>query len=276
MWDACHAVIAPGAFDIEIQSRGPDVVLTVRGDLDIATVGELELAQARALEDQPSRLLIDLRAVAFVDSSGLKLLLQAHSLAERDGWKLELLGPAPTAHSVFVVTGADRLLPFVDRAEGWNATGSDHGGSLRSAEPCALRLDLDPAPTAAAAARAALRGLLPDDFAPAVERELLALLVSEVVTNAIKHAGPPQRGIEFGVEVNPTHTRVVVTDGGPGFERTAQRRSPGFGPGGYGIFLLDSEASRWGTERAPSGFSVWFELDHAPGSDLSAAWPAAR
>ncbi len=259
------SVIAPGAFDIEIERRGPDVVLTVRGDLDIATVGELELAQARALADHPSRLLIDLRGVAFVDSSGLKLLLQTHSIAERDGWSLELLGPAPTAQSVFAVTGADRLLPFVDRAEGRNAVGTGHDGGLRSAEPCALRLDLDRAPAAPAAARAAIRGLLWDDFPAAAELEVLALLVSEVVTNAVKHAGPRQRGIEFSVDVNPTHTRVVVTDGGPGFERAAEPRSPRFGPGGYGIFLLDSEASRWGTEHAPDGFSVWFELDHAPG-----------
>ena len=263
MWDACDAVIAPGAFDVEIERRGPRAVLTLRGDLDIATVGELELAQKRALADHPSRLLIDLRSVAFVDSSGLRLLLQTDSLARRDGWRLELLGPAPTAQSVFAVTGADRLLPFIDRAQGANATGQDKGHGIRSAEPCSLRLDLDRAPTAAGAARAALRGLVSDDLPAVGEQEVLALLVSEVVTNAVKHAGRRRRAIEFSVDVNPTHTRVVVTDGGPGFERTAGRRSPSFGPGGYGIFLLDSEASRWGTHHAPGRFSVWFELDHA-------------
>jgi anti-sigma B factor antagonist len=267
MWDAVRRVSAHQAFDVEIERSGIGAVLTLRGDLDIATVGELE----RAIADHPSRVVIDLRAVDFVDSSGLKLLLQTYSLAQREGWKLELLGPAATAQSVFAVTGADRQLPFIDRAADRNASTRDQAYILAPRGPRTLRIDLDSSPAAAAAARAAVRELVSCDSAAAEELELLALLVSEVVTNAVKHGGAvAQRGIEFNVHTTPRRTRVVVTDGGPGFDRWEERCSPSFGPGGYGIFLLNSEASRWGTLRAPDRFSVWFELDHTPGLRASA------
>jgi anti-anti-sigma factor len=58
--------------------------------------------------------LIDLRDVEFVDSSGLKFLLRTKALADRSGWTLRLYSPADTAMKAFVVTGADNWLPFID------------------------------------------------------------------------------------------------------------------------------------------------------------------
>jgi len=104
-------------FEVQIESGDGAVTLRVRGDMDIATVDDLQEARAQALAREPRRLLIDLEKVAFVDSSGLKFLIDTQRLAEREGWELALLKPGEAAMQVFVVTGAERYLPFVEREE---------------------------------------------------------------------------------------------------------------------------------------------------------------
>lgn len=93
--------------------------------------------------------------------------------------------------------------------------------------------------------------------------DTVTLLVSEVVTNAVTHARVP-RGteIELTVAITPELTRVMISDGGGGFERAGSERIRRERIGGYGLMLLDAEASRWGTRLAPDRFSVWFEVDH--------------
>jgi anti-sigma B factor antagonist len=95
--------------------RGEDEVrVTVIGDIDLAGVAALERARAKALRGHPESMLIDLRGVNFVDSSGLRFLLQTERAARSSGCVLRLLRPADSAMQVFVVTGAERHLPFVD------------------------------------------------------------------------------------------------------------------------------------------------------------------
>ena len=84
----------------------------------------------------------------------------------------------------------------------------------------------------------------------------LMLLVSELVTNAVRHA----RGEEFEVrlEVRPDLLRLEVHDEGTGF---APRIAPnGDAGGGYGLFIVDRLADRWGVEHDDGGV-IWLELD---------------
>ena len=81
------------------------------------------------------------------------------------------------------------------------------------------------------------------------------LLVSELVTNAVRHA----RGAEFEVrlEVRPDALRVEVHDEGSGFvPRIAPSED---GTGGYGLYIVEKLADRWGVERDPG--VIWLELD---------------
>jgi anti-sigma regulatory factor (Ser/Thr protein kinase) len=88
-------------------------------------------------------------------------------------------------------------------------------------------------------------------------------LVSEIVTNAVTHVEAEGEGVvEFNVTVTADLTRVRVSDAGSGFEWPAESLPPGRVGGGYGITLLDGQASRWGTRRVPGRFTVWFEVDH--------------
>ena len=85
------------------------------------------------------------------------------------------------------------------------------------------------------------------------------LLVTELVSNAVRHGGAAEgQEIALHLATAPACIRVEVCDPGPGFE--AGRPQP-YGEGGYGLFLVDEVASRWGVS-AGDGTCTWFELDH--------------
>jgi anti-sigma regulatory factor (Ser/Thr protein kinase) len=85
------------------------------------------------------------------------------------------------------------------------------------------------------------------------------LLVSELVTNSVRHGelGPADTVAVRIVTAGPA-LRIEVTDPGPGFDPS--RVPPPNGRGGWGLWLLDRIAPRWGVSR-DDGLSVWFELD---------------
>jgi anti-sigma regulatory factor (Ser/Thr protein kinase) len=114
-----------------------------------------------------------------------------------------------------------------------------------------LRLPADA--RAAAVARAAL-----DRHLGALSRGRRAdarLLVTELVTNALRHGRPP---IELTVGSDERRLRVEVEDAGGG--RPARRPDPG-ADGGWGLLLVESAADRWGV--ADGSTHVWFEIDGA-------------
>ena len=107
---------------------------------------------------------------------------------------------------------------------------------------------------AASRARAELGRL---DFELAEESETVRLLLTELVTNSIRHARDTASPIEVQVEAGPQAVRVEVDDSGQGFD--PRPRTPGIG-GGFGLVLVDRLADRWGVmEERPC--RVWFELD---------------
>jgi anti-sigma regulatory factor (Ser/Thr protein kinase) len=86
----------------------------------------------------------------------------------------------------------------------------------------------------------------------------LVLLVSEVVSNAVLHShGPTDAPILLTATITEDVLRVAVTDAGEGF--TPEPPTPGLTKGGYGLYIVDKAASRWGVDRV-GGTRVWFEL----------------
>lgn len=92
----------------------------------------------------------------------------------------------------------------------------------------------------------------------------LLLLATEVVTNAVRHTGArPAGDVEIAVDPKPGCVRVAVHDPGPGFARdTTPAPQPGPDPdaSGWGLYLVETLAERWGVERQPDGTVVWFEF----------------
>lgn len=91
------------------------------------------------------------------------------------------------------------------------------------------------------------------------------LLTSELVTNAVRHAGlDDQDEIEVTVSVDPRILRITVRDRGPGFDPEAM--VPRSDEGGWGVDLLRRLSSRWSVDRDSAGTDVWFEIDLPDGS----------
>jgi len=88
--------------------------LTIAGELDIATAPQVEQAVGAMLEEGVSELVIGLRDLTFIDSSGLRLLIALNNRATAESWKLSLVRPSDRTLSVFQITGADENLPFVE------------------------------------------------------------------------------------------------------------------------------------------------------------------
>lgn len=88
----------------------------------------------------------------------------------------------------------------------------------------------------------------------------LQLVVSELVTNAIRHsdAGATDR-IELRIAVLGGTILVEVRDPGPGFARPSGTPRPRGATGGFGLFLVDRLASKWGVSN-DGRFRVWAEL----------------
>jgi anti-sigma regulatory factor (Ser/Thr protein kinase) len=85
------------------------------------------------------------------------------------------------------------------------------------------------------------------------------LLVSEVVSNAVRHAGlDGTDSIELRVRGSRSALHVDVVDPGPGFD-PANVSLP-HARGGWGLWLLEQLAERWGVERGEVT-TVWFELE---------------
>ncbi len=118
-----------------------------------------------------------------------------------------------------------------------------------------LSLRLDRAPGAAAKARRGLARLRVDLDPPLMET--LRLLVTELVTNSVRHTGA--RTVELGVLVGSSFVRTEVTDAGPGFD-PAKTGSPSNDHTGWGLFLVERLAERWGVDKNGGATKVWFEL----------------
>jgi anti-anti-sigma factor len=97
---------------ISEQVRGANLVLSLEGELDISTVPLLE-AQIEAIDGSPTTLTLDLSGLTFMDSSGLRLLIELNERASREAWKLSLVPSRhESANLVLRITGADAALPF--------------------------------------------------------------------------------------------------------------------------------------------------------------------
>jgi anti-anti-sigma factor len=90
------------------------VVVFLDGDVDIASADEIEARIRSAEAEEPSVILIDLRQVSFLDSSGLRLILGAAVRAQASGRRLVLVRGPERVQRVFELTNLQSRLEFVD------------------------------------------------------------------------------------------------------------------------------------------------------------------
>lgn len=129
----------------------------------------------------------------------------------------------------------------------------------------ALQVRLRACPESVADARAEV-GALP--VLDAESREALLIVVSELVTNAVRHAGVPT---EAPVTLRATRlgdrVRVEVIDGGRGFDPEQVARVQPSAAGGFGLRIVDQLSDRWGVVR--DGGLVWAEVPTQRGASAA-------
>jgi anti-anti-sigma factor len=122
------------AFAVEVERDDHGAVVQPRGELDLATIGVLDAAVDLAITDtlraapegteRHARLVLDLRGLSFVDSTGLRMLLALDRRAQHDGFQLMLYAPGAPADRAIQLCGLDEVLPFVAPVETSGSNGS--------------------------------------------------------------------------------------------------------------------------------------------------------
>lgn len=121
-----------------------------------------------------------------------------------------------------------------------------------------LVLELPPVPGSVPRARAALDALL--DVVGPERLDDLRLVVSELVTNSVRHAGLGTKdSIDLRVESGPKVIRVEIHDPGPGFDAPTLPTSM-YQESGWGLYLVSRIADRWGVSSKDDGTTVWLEI----------------
>jgi anti-sigma regulatory factor (Ser/Thr protein kinase) len=120
---------------------------------------------------------------------------------------------------------------------------------------------LSAAPESVGSARSWLLERSAVRLAPGRVEDLL-LVISEIVTNAVRHGGGTGQ-VELAATPKAEFLCVQVTDDGPGFvpRPGAMASEP---TGGFGLFIVERLTRRWGMTREGRRTRVWFEFDYAP------------
>lgn len=109
----------PPAFDLTVRDTGTWIVVAPTGDIDIATVDRVR----SALRDAKGDAALDLREVTFLDTSGLRVIIQEDRRAREEGRRFALVAGSPEVLRVLEIAGvADRL----DRLDPADAGGGGH------------------------------------------------------------------------------------------------------------------------------------------------------
>ena len=126
----------------------------------------------------------------------------------------------------------------------------------------AFEISLDPAPAAATTARVEVTARLAARLG-AGALEDVRLLVTELMTNALRHGGlRPGDRVSVKASIDQDVVRIEVSD--PGRDGEVAAREPGPRGGGYGLYLVEQLARRWGVDRR-EGTTVWCELSPKSG-----------
>jgi anti-sigma B factor antagonist len=102
----------PDDFSVDITTDGGDVIVTVRGELDVLTSPFLWEQMEPALAGLTGKLVFEFAELAFIDSMGLGVIVRAHSRlrGEEPGRQIIVRNLNAHARKVFQITGLDRVL----------------------------------------------------------------------------------------------------------------------------------------------------------------------
>jgi anti-anti-sigma factor len=114
MTDGVLTMPGPLALVIQRDADSPEVVLALRGELDLASAPEFEHELREIQETHPRRILIDLRHLDFMDGTGISVMVRAQQSAHANGQLLALRRGPRQVRRLFELTGRLNHFTFVD------------------------------------------------------------------------------------------------------------------------------------------------------------------
>lgn len=97
----------PDFFSCEVGRNGTSAWVRPVGDLDLDTVHRVESALAELREEGCGNLVLDLRELTFMDSTGLRLVIRWHTAARDEGFAFSVVPGPDVVQRVFRLTGMD-------------------------------------------------------------------------------------------------------------------------------------------------------------------------
>jgi anti-sigma B factor antagonist len=104
-------------FLVDTHPTGHAATLAVTGELDLVSASVLERALAPLLDSDVELIIVDLRGLEFMDSTGLHVLIQAHQRMHEAGRRLALVRARKQVQRLFDLTGVAEALTLVDSPE---------------------------------------------------------------------------------------------------------------------------------------------------------------
>jgi anti-anti-sigma factor len=112
-----QAMLADVAFRVDVTQEQGGVRVCPVGDVDVATIGRLRERMNEAMAAAVAeRVILDLRATTFLDSSGVQLIVDTDDWATRSGTEFVIIAGPPAVQHTFDVAGLSGRLPFVRHA----------------------------------------------------------------------------------------------------------------------------------------------------------------
>jgi anti-sigma B factor antagonist len=100
--------------ELTTETDGTTVRLSLAGELDIASAGQVERELTRIERDAPATLELDLRKLAFMDSTGLRIVVAADARAREQSRRLVVVRGPEAVQRIFRMTRLDERLDMVD------------------------------------------------------------------------------------------------------------------------------------------------------------------
>jgi anti-anti-sigma factor len=103
--------------EVTTQDSGGRVTVSLKGELDLSSVGKVEDELKRVEADEPTLLVLDLSQLSFLDSTGLRAVVTADERARTNGRRLVVVRGSDAVQRVFAITRLEERLEMVDDAQ---------------------------------------------------------------------------------------------------------------------------------------------------------------
>jgi anti-sigma B factor antagonist len=104
-------------FRVQVANKGEAAIVSISGELDLASSPALQEELDRAAAANSQMLIIDLRELDFMDSTGLSVLVRAHQRIEEQGRQLAMVKGPQQVQRLLSLTGVAERLTVVDEPE---------------------------------------------------------------------------------------------------------------------------------------------------------------